>query len=148
MVSLLISYLSYSGNTKEVAELIEHNCQKLGVIADLYRIGTSEPIPDVASYDAVMVGCFTWGKGETPKKMKKFILDVGFKPACVYVFGTGDTQFGGDELFCSAADKLHRFFHSPLPVLKVEQSPRGSQEILVEEWTQRVVEHYERMINE
>lgn len=142
MVSLLIAYLSWSGNTKEVAELIESRLQEASIDVTMYRIGAGEPIPDVASYDAFMIGTFTWGKGVNPPQLKKFIATVGFKPELVYVFGTGDTQFGGDALFCAAATKLAAFYHSPLRPLRIEQSPRGHQEQLVIDWTDEVIEHY------
>ena len=146
MVSLLIAYGSWSGNTKEVAELIEGHLTEAGIDVTLYRIGVGEPIPDVRSFDAFMIGTFTWGKGVTPSLVKNFIADVGFKPPLVYVFGTGDTQFGGDELFCSAAVKLAHFYHSPLEPLRIEQSPRGSQEEIVKEWAEKVITHYRRNV--
>lgn len=55
--------------------------------------------------------------------MKDFIWEIGYKPENVAVFGTGDTQFGGDELFCKAVDKLVQFYNSKWPGLKIEQSP-------------------------
>ena len=146
MVSLLIAYGSWSGNTKEVAELIEGYLLEAGIDVTLYRIGVGEPTPDVRSFDAFMIGTFTWGKGVTPSLVKNFIADVGFKPPLVYVFGTGDTQFGGDELFCSAAVKLAKFYYSPLEPLRIEQSPRGSQEDVVKEWTEKVITHYRRNV--
>lgn len=146
MVSLLIAYGSWSGNTKEVAELIEGHLLEAGIDVTLYRIGVGEPTPDVRSFDAFMIGTFTWGKGVTPSLVKNFIADVGFKPPLVYVFGTGDTQFGGDELFCSAAVKLAKFYYSPLEPLRIEQSPRGSQEDVVKEWTEKVITHYRRNV--
>lgn len=142
MVSFLIAYMSWSGNTREVAELIRRQLNEASIDVTLYRIGSNAPVPDVTVYDAFMLGCFTWGKGDTPVKVKKFIAQVGFKPELVYIFGTGDTQFGGDDLFCHAATKLAKFYHSPLPPLRIEQSPRGHQEQFVEEWTERVIQHF------
>lgn len=55
------------------------------------------------------------------------------------MFGTGETQFGGDELFCLAAVKLARFYDSKWQPLKIEQSPRGSQETRVKEWVEGVL---------
>jgi flavodoxin I len=59
----------------------------------------------------------------------------------VFIFGTGDTQFGGDTLFCKAANKLAKFYASPFPLLKIEQSPRGPQEKIVMRWTEGVVNY-------
>ncbi len=79
-------------------------------------------------YDYIFFGTFTWDKGSTPDEVKDFVLEIGYKPNNVAVFGSGDTQFGGDDLFCNAVDKLAKFYNSKWAGLKIEQSPRGSQE--------------------
>lgn len=137
---VLICYASYSGNTKEVAEMIAKELSYCLWDVHMYRIG-SGPIPDPARFDLMIIGSFTWGKGATPEIVKQFVYEVGYKPANVFVFGTGDTQFGGDNLFCKAAEKLAMFYNSPLAPLKIEQSPRGSQEINVIQWTKGVIIH-------
>lgn len=144
MVSFLIAYASWSGNTEETAELIEQQLTEQGIEADMHRIGIG-PLPDVRKYSALCIGSFTWEKGATPDEVKDFVADVGFKPEPVYVFGTGDTQFGGDELFCKAAEKLARFYGSPCEPLKIEQSPRGAQEQLVMNWTKGVLGHWRHL---
>lgn len=147
MVSFLIAYATWSGNTEEVAELIEEVLLKSNMDVIRYRIGTG-PLPNVSEFDALIIGSFTWDKGATPDEVKDFVADVGFKPPNVYVFGTGDTQFGGDALFCSAAVKLARFYESKYVPLKIEQSPRGTQEIDVINWTEGVIKqwlHYQEL---
>ena len=134
----LIAYLSYSGNTEEVAELIEVQLRDDGFEVDLHCIGL-DPLPEVSQYDFIFFGTFTWDVGRTPDDMKDFVLDVGYKPKNVAVFGTGDTQFGGDDLFCRAVDRLVKFYESPWDGLKIEQSPRGSQEEKVKRWTKGVI---------
>src|SRR5699024_222940 len=104
MVRILICYASYSGNTKEVAEFITDELQINGHIVDTYRIGGGVGrIPSPTDYDFMLLGSFTWAKGATPDDVKDFVYEIGYKPPNVFVFGTGDTQFGGDELFCAAA---------------------------------------------
>ncbi len=144
MVSLLIAYASWSGNTKEVAELVQGHLREAGIEVTMHRIGVGEPTPDVDAFDAFMIGSFTWGKGATPVKVKNFIAEIGYKPPLVYTFGTGDTQFGGDDLFCLAAVKLAKFYHSPIRPLLIEQSPRGSQEKEVARWAEEVIKDYQR----
>ncbi|MGM8214597.1 flavodoxin [Bacillaceae bacterium W0354] len=142
MVRVLISYASFSGNTKEVAELIEERLNQMGFDVDTFRIKHRiSTVPDPSHYDVILIGSFTWDRGSTPSIVKDFVLKIGYKPSNVFVFGTGDTQFGGDELFCSACDKLAKFYHSTYPPLKIEQSPRGSQETKVQKWTEGVIEH-------
>lgn len=138
----IICYLSYSGNTEEVAELLKVQLEAGGIDIDMYSIGYGV-VPNLFEYDLIFLGTFTWDKGSTPEEMKDFAREVGDKPNNVYIFGTGDTQFGGDDLFCNAVDKLVRFYNSDYPGLKIEQSPRGSQKQLVIKWLEGVLEHAE-----
>lgn len=138
----LIAYLSYSGNTEEVAEILQETAESRGLHIDLHRIGIDPPI-DPEAYQYIFIGTFTWEEGSTPDEVKDFVLEVGYKPDNVAVFGTGDTQFGGDRIFCGAAVKLAEFYNSPWPPLKIEQSPRGSQEKIVKEWMEGVLKNGE-----
>lgn len=135
----LVAYLSYSGNTEEVADKIADHLKRDGISVDMHRIGIDSPI-DASIYDYIFLGTFTWDYGHTPDEVKDFVLEVGYKPDKVAVFGTGDTQFGGDDLFCRAVDRLAHFYNSEWPGLKIEQSPRGMQEILIEKWLEGVLE--------
>jgi predicted ribonucleotide reductase-associated flavodoxin len=144
MVSFLIAYASWSGNTGEVAEIVEETLLSEGMDVTVHRIGIG-PMPDPRQFDAMIIGSFTWDKGATPDEVKDFVADIGYKPRNVYVFGTGDTQFGGDELFCNAAAKLARFYGSAIEPLKIEQSPRGKQEKKVIEWSKGVFQHWQHL---
>jgi flavodoxin I len=144
MVSFLIVYASWSGNTQEVAEMIEETLVAENIAVTTYRIGGGI-IPNPRDFDAMIFGSFTWEQGSTPDEVKDFVADVGYKPANVYVFGTGDTQFGGDTLFCHAAVKLARFYASPYEPLKIEQSPRGVQQEKVIEWSKGVSRHWKNL---
>ncbi len=139
-MNAIICYLSYSGNTEEVAELIKGQLVASGYVVDMYMIGFGA-VPDLSTYDQLFFGTFTWDKGSTPEEMKDFVREIGYKPENVYVFGSGDTQFGGDDLFCGAVDKLRKFYNSTYEGLKIEQSPRGSQEKIVTNWVEGVLEH-------
>lgn len=144
MVSFLIAYATWSGNTQEVADIIEEILVGENIGVTKYRIGGGV-MPDPRHFDALIIGSFTWDKGATPDEVKDFVADVGYKPDNVYVFGTGDTQFGGDELFCLAADKLARFYASTYEPLKIEQSPRGVQQSTVIEWSKGVIKHWKNL---
>ncbi len=138
-LSVIIVYVSISGNTREVAQMLAEELERHVGRVKLYNILGNEPIPDVQAYDAMFIGSYTWDNGQTPFDVKDFVADLGYKPENVFVFGTGDTQFGGDDMFCLAAEKLARFYRSPLPPLKVEQSPRGEQEQEVVNWMKGVL---------
>lgn len=139
-MNAIICYLSYSGNTEEIAELLQVQMEADGIDIAMHSIGYGA-VPNLFQYDIVFLGTFTWHKGSTPEEMKDFVKEIGWKSNNVYIFGSGDTQFGGDELFCRAVDKLARFYNCDYPGLKIEQSPRGSQEKLVTKWLEGVMEH-------
>lgn len=138
-MKILIAYHSFSGNTEEIAEIIKERAEQSGHDAELYEIGYGAYFPKLHEYDLVMLGTFTWALGSTPDDVKDFAADVGYKPNHIAVFGSGETQFGGDDMFCKAVDKLTRFYNSPWPGLKIEQSPRGSQEKKVIQWTDSII---------
>lgn len=135
-----VLYASYSGNTEEVAELIYDASVKKSAETKIIEITEISEVVDLDQFDLIFFGTFTWDRGGTPDFVKDFIADVGYKPDNIAVFGTGDTQFGGDEIYCGAVKKLHRFYNSKWTPLMIEQSPRGSQERKVTEWAYNVIE--------
>lgn len=136
----LVSYLSYSGNTEEVAQLIGQHLSAEGFCVDFCDIGMEQP-SNLSIYDYIFIGTFTWAEGQTPIEVKDFVYHIGYKPDNVAIFGTGDTQFGGEKMFCLAVDKLAKFYESKWPGLKIEQSPRGFQEEKVQQWLEGVLQH-------
>jgi len=137
---VLICYLTYSGNTEEVAQLIEKTLTEKEMEVEMYDIYTNDFNYSFNDYDYVLLGAFTWDQGYVPDEMVDFVYQncKGLKGDKVHVFGTGDTQFGGMEIYCIAADKIAKYFNSPHPTLKIEQSPRGSQEELVRTWAEKI----------
>jgi flavodoxin I len=140
MKKALIVYVSISGNTQEMAQLIERQLTKENILVDSYWVGEIQPFPSVKDYDMIFIGTYTWHLGATPDELKDFIIEVGYKPKNVYIFGSGDSQFGR-EYFCMACDKLKKFYDSEVEPLKIEQSPRGYQEEKVKEWVKGVLTH-------
>lgn len=138
-MKILIAYLTYSGNTEEIAQHIENRMLHEGASVDMHEIGI-DLVPDVQQYDYIFLGTFTWDYGATPDEVKDFILEVGYKPESIAIFGSGDTQFGGEDVYCKAVDKLVTFYGSKWDGLKIEQSPRGSQEECIDQWLEGVLE--------
>jgi|SRR5699024_1668543 len=138
MTSILICYCSYSGNTLEVAELLAEQAKRKNIRFHFHEIEYDYlDFSTLKEYDYILLGAFTWGEGRTPDEVKDFVLDIGYKPKHIAVFGTGETQFG--DHYCRAVDKLSKFYHSQWEGLKIEQSPRGSQEGKVTAWFDYVV---------
>lgn len=138
MDNAIIIYCSYSGNTEEVADLIGQTLMNVGVEVEMYRIGSGF-IPELSTYDICFVGTFTWEEGGVPEEIDDW-LEYSNLPKNTAMFGTGDTQFGGDTLFCKAVDTIATRYRTRYIPLKVEQSPRGSQEEKVYRWTNQIIE--------
>lgn len=140
MKNVLIVVQSFSGNTLELSQLIERNLFELdsSIQIQTERITSRNKLllTNNENYDLILVGTFTWGKGEVHRDMQQFFVDniTTLRNTPIAYFGTGDTQFGGDELFCNAIEVLNSKVESTYSLLKVEQSPRGSQETQVKEW--------------
>lgn len=152
----IIMYSSMSGNTQEVAELIRDHLEENGELTFLIRLQHDgqfihEDFVAMNKFytDGIVageetrcwLGTYTWGQGEVPDEWEKacstyndFLVKWETR-----VFGTGDTQFGGDKLFCSATEVITDILVSGSvsvlgSPLKIEQSPRGSQEQKVKDW--------------
>lgn len=142
MRKIAVLYYSMSGNTKELAERVASimtDSLPSDVSVELIRLSAvkREETPMIdGAYDAYLIGTFTWGKGEVHDQAQRFFVKniSVLRSTPVYYFGTGDTQFGGDELFCNALDVLNSKVPTDYDLLKVEQSVRGSQEQLVYDW--------------
>lgn len=142
MDKAIIVYHTFSGNTEEVAEIIEETLKESKYEVDLYRVGSGF-IPELVSYNLCLLGTYTWDEGTLPEEMEEFI-EFNNVPENTAVFGTGDTQFGGDALFCKAVDILAIKCKAKYIPLKIEQSPRGVQENKVRKWSRQIIARNER----
>lgn len=127
----LIVYTSLSGNTKDLAELINYNLVRCGFEV---HVSSAKELSNPSDYDVVFIGSYTWGSGELPvvirKYLKHFLVENKVKfPMCA-VFGTGETQFGLNN-YCRAVDELkyHLSKHTRvLNTFKIEQNPIGKED--------------------
>lgn len=127
-----------SGNTEEIAEHISNELLNEGIQNKLVDIWSGK-YPSSIGFDSVFIGTYTWDYGLIPEEVEVFTEYFEYSDQSVYVFGSGDTQFGGDEVYCKAVKDLAERFSSPAPPLKIEQSPRGSQEKNIREWVDNIV---------
>lgn len=137
MMKIIVAYHTFSGNTEEVAEILKSCFRQEGFNVTMYRIGSGET-PELHSCDFLLLGTFTWEEGAVPEEVQDYI-DFNYIPSNIAIFGTGDTQFGGEVLFCRAVDSVAHKVSSPYIPLKVEQSPRGSQTPKVERWARQLI---------
>lgn len=139
---ILVAYATMTGNTEEVAEIVyDQLCNQLSAYdVEKYYIDffKAPQVFDVDKYDAVFLGSYTWEQGFSPDEVDQFITMNDLRKTTVYIFGTGDTQFG-EGLYCLALDKAYQYYGSPVTPLKIEQSPRGEQESKVIDWTNQII---------
>lgn len=141
---ILIAYTSLSGNTRDVARLVQARCQARGhevtwIETDIQGLAAAGGDP---RHDLYLLGAWSDNAGRTPPEMKRFIAElveaVG-KPPRVAVFGTGETQWG-EEYYCGAVRRMAAFFDTGYPRLEIEQMPHGNRDTLkIERWTDHVL---------
>jgi len=159
-VKTLVSYVSYSGNTRETAEIVAEVLSERGFDVTLLDVSEASLARKLEDYDVYVFGALTWGDGELPEEMRVFLR--GFLPLLeerikegradkAAVFGTGDSIF---PRFCWAVDIV--FYHltkREIPTfpekLKIEQSPYGLGQIAkVKAWAERFAEWAQSSLGE
>jgi len=143
----LLLYVTYSGNTEEIAEYMESYLRDYGADVTIVDVTNRLSVAEIDAYDIIFLGTFTWDYGAVPDELEDFLANVPLTNKRVGVFGSGDTQFGGPSLYCKAVDTLVARYRSEWEGLKIEQSPRGAQEQLINSWLERVLES-DAIINE
>lgn len=101
----LLVYASMTGNTAAMAEAVLEGANAAGCRMEsrqMFELFAEE----VAGYDGLLLGCYTWGDGEVPDEALDFYEELeqvplaGMKAA---VFGSGDTSY---PEFAAAVDKF------------------------------------------
>ncbi len=107
MAKVIIVYGSTMGNTETLSKSVEEGLKGLGMDVLVKNVVETKP-EELKNYDAIVLGCSTWGDGELQddfiefeSKMNDLIL-TGKKAAC---FGPGDNEMYADT-FCMAVDIL------------------------------------------
>ncbi|MCE7792945.1 flavodoxin [Salipaludibacillus sp. CUR1] len=129
MSKVLLVYASMTGNTEEMADLVERGLESEGVTVDKKEV-TEVDIDTLEEYDYCLFGVYTWGDGELPDESLELYDDMesaDLTGKTFAVFGTGDHAY---EIFCGAVDLLEKVIKEqggqlPLESLKVESFPEG-----------------------
>lgn len=125
---LAIVYASVTGNTEQLAEMIQAASLNQGFRTKLYRV-EEFPLSELSSCDVVLIGTYTWGSGEVPEEMQSLyeaVETLDRKQLQTAVFGTGDSFFAE---FCGAVDRFRDMLYVKtelIATLKVELMPQPS----------------------
>lgn len=133
MPTILLLFHSLSGNTKKIADCLEMALKdhQIHVIKKAMADCTSE---NIKQFDTVILGSYTWGKGELPKGCLRFfedIADLDLSSKSFAIFGSGDSSH---EVFCAAVDLLEARIHEKngqllTKSLKMELAPTSEDEL-------------------
>lgn len=151
MMNVLICYTSKTGNTKEVALLIEEAFCLYGHAVKTINVEHMFAIESlISNAHLLLFGSYTWGNGQLPNEMRKLlrflIKERNLSLPPVALFGTGDQMW---PYYCRAVDEMAYHLRKVTPVLgmlKIEQSPRGHQQHLPALFVQRLLGEVERFV--
>ncbi|MGD6817601.1 flavodoxin domain-containing protein [Metabacillus sp. 113a] len=127
MKKMLIAFATMSGNTEDIARLIENELKDENLVIHLKTLEELQ-ISEIQSYDLVAAGTYTWGDGDLPYEIEDLAeewAEADFSMVKSAFFGSGDRSY---PKFCEAAAILSRAFKRAgadvFPdILKVELSP-------------------------
>lgn len=123
---LAIVYASVTGNTEQLAEMLQAAALHRNLCSTLYRIEEFS-MAALQECDVVLIGTYTWGSGEIPEELHPLyqtIEKLGRKELRTAVFGTGDSFFAE---FCGAVDRFRDMLYVKthlVATLKVELTPQ------------------------
>lgn len=126
-MNVAIVYTSKTGNTEVLCSIIRQLFFDKNIFVKYFPVERF-PISKLTAFDAVIIGTYTWGKGEIPKEMRALYsaFETGeVKHIITGVVGTGDSGYAN---FCGAVDRFRDMLYvqSTLAVtLKVELLPQN-----------------------
>ena len=144
-MNAFIGYVSMSGNTEDIANILKESLLSKGVEVEMGSLDEIEG-KSVFDYDCTFIGTYTWGDGDLPYEAEDIYTELdgldltGKYAAC---FGSGDYDY---PKFCGAVDvfskKLEeRGCHVFSQQLKVEFAPETDDQVMeCQRFAQSVIE--------
>lgn len=135
-------YTSVTGNTEEAMNIIYKYMSRYTSRCNVYQ-HEHFPLYELDSYDAIIIGTYTWGNGDIPNEMislYRAFENTSNKDIVTAVFGTGDQCY---PHYCGAVDEFRDmlFVHSNLAAtLKIELMPQFLDEHRFERFVEVIME--------
>lgn len=147
-----VIYVSLTGNTEEMAELIADGIRESGAEVELKTVENSHA-EQLLEYRGYLLGAYTWGDGEMPDEFLDFcdeMNEVDLQGSRASVFGSGDS---GYEIYCGAVDQLEDKLRTCGAMLlqeslKVEYGPSTDEKVLCREFGKSFAEACMAVIND
>ena len=140
-MKVAVVYTSITGNTEEAAMIINDYMKRYTTFCYVYQI-EHFPLNKLQSFDAIIVGTYTWGNGDIPHEMThlyRAFEDCVTEKIVTGVFGTGDQCY---PHFCGAVDEFRDmlYVHTSLAAtLKIELMPQQIDKHRFERFVQAVL---------
>ncbi|MDL4842995.1 flavodoxin [Aquibacillus rhizosphaerae] len=97
MPKVILLYTSMSGNTEEMAGIIEKSINSHGIKVDKFQIDLDDfSATDLIDYEAILFGTYTWGDGDIPYEAEEFYDDleeIDLSGKVVALFGSCDSMY-------------------------------------------------------
>ncbi|WP_182201564.1 flavodoxin domain-containing protein [Paraliobacillus salinarum] len=147
MKSITILYASMTGNTEEIAEIIESYIEKQGIEVKRYQIGFDGfEIDQLFDTDGVLIGTYTDGDGDLPFEAEDIydaIEQVDLKGIPFGLFGSCDSMY---TFYGGAIDSFEtlvkeRGANVVVPTLKIELYPEIEDIKTCETFAQAFIEN-------
>ncbi|KHE67681.1 flavodoxin [Halobacillus sp. BBL2006] len=134
MAKILICFASMSGNTEDLADLIQTYLEEDGHTVFMEEMDEIDP-SYFHEYDGSIIGSYTWNDGDLPYEAEDFydgLEDEDLKGVPVCVFGSGDTAY---PKFCEAVNifekgLMNRGATLMQEGLKIEMDPDGEEDVV------------------
>lgn len=136
MIQVLILYASSTGNTEQIACLLQQNINQKEFNITMKSIEFEEMESDLLThYDGILFGTYTYDDGDLPFETEIFcdsLRNIDLKNKVVGVFGSGDTSYIS---FCEAVDLMKEEFQDSNATVvehtvKVDLYPDEEEELL------------------
>ncbi|MFC5468295.1 flavodoxin [Cohnella suwonensis] len=143
MADILLVYASMTGNTEEIAEAIAEGAREAGASLETKNVMDADAA-ELAGYEGVLLGAYTWGDGELPDEFLEFydrMNAIDLKGTKSAVFGSCDSNY---PEYGAAVDILigklaERGSEVVLEGLKIEFAPSAEERELCKEYGRRFV---------
>ncbi|SES16818.1 flavodoxin I [Gracilibacillus ureilyticus] len=97
MKKVILLFCSMSGNTEEIAEIIESSLTRHGLEVQKFQIDMDDiTVTDLLDYEAILFGTYTWGDGDIPYEIEDFYDDmdgIDLTGKVVALFGSCDSMY-------------------------------------------------------
>lgn len=144
-----IIYCSMTGNTEEIADIIDENLENLDVDVNIQEGFDAEP-EDFEDADICIVATYTYDDGVVPDDIIDFyedLADVDLTGKIFGVAGSGDTFY---EFFCKAVDDFEAQFEKTGAIkgadsVKVELAPEAEDIENLDKFCKDLVNKYNEL---